>query len=157
MIYLSSQTTWNCIKKKLLANCKSNVLDLFLTNDDECVLQQASSPLVPVEPWHVPFEVDLNIVDNQGTACPRPIALSYSKGNYLGLYEFLASTDWSVITSCKEDVDKQVTMLTDTVTAAMKMFIPVYKQSVSIPSLVFLRIETCNEEKATLSQKLQAD
>lgn len=105
--------------------------DLFLTNDNECILQQASAPLVPVDTWHVPFEVDFSIADNQGTACPQATAFSYVKGNYLGLYKFLANTDWSVITSGKDDVDKQVLMLTDLVTTAMKMFIPAYEHGVT--------------------------
>lgn len=59
--------------------------------------------------------------------CSRPTDFSYSKGSYIGFYEFLANVDWSVITSPEVDVISQVSISTDTVTAAIKMFIPVSK------------------------------
>ncbi|CAN7974669.1 unnamed protein product [Ixodes persulcatus] len=78
-------------QKTFLVNYKGNVLDLFLTNDNECILHQSSAPLVPVDTWHVPFEVDLSIADNQGTPCPQATDFSYAKGITWGFTTFLGT------------------------------------------------------------------
>lgn len=105
-----------------IPNCAGNILDLVLSNVHILSLCLASDPLVQVDKFHPPLIVQLSL-PWKSRISSKPLAYSFLKGDYLGLYKYIETFDWSNVLAMS-DVDRATETLTTIVKDAIDTFVP---------------------------------
>jgi len=103
-----------------------NILDLLLTNAEEDIhsLQVHSTPLLSSDHYNITFSVTtVNKLSSKPTV---HYSFSYSKGDYLGLSNYLLQTDFAPCFLTHE-IDNIWHIIEHKLITAMKLFIPINK------------------------------
>ncbi|KAJ3646691.1 hypothetical protein Zmor_024267 [Zophobas morio] len=94
----------------LIMNSNLHLLDLVLTSSDlTCNVQRCDNALVPEDKHHPSLDIDVNIsVANHEVKFGKygdtndKMKYNFRKGNYVQLYDAIATKDWSQIRSVKD-------------------------------------------------------
>lgn len=120
----TSMTQLNNIK-----NCSENILDLCFSNIQNARVSMVDISLVKPDKLHPPFSVSAPVsIRHCGTSLKynELSPFCYARGDYIGLYSFFSSFDWSEIQELP-DCNAQVERFTEIVKSGMDQFIPKYK------------------------------
>lgn len=93
----------NFTQHNSVKNCDNRLLDLIISNVScDVSVEAADSPLIPVDPYHPPLSIDLNILSPTPTsAFPSNTNLRYNfrRADMELLCDNIDSADWSVLES----------------------------------------------------------
>lgn len=111
-----------------IANSCGNVLDLCISNNQPIEVSLSHISLVRPDKFHPPLKLTL-CISPEKPSFPRKIdktpRFAFKRGDYVGLYHDLSTTDWSLVTD-KPNVDDQVDQFTELILTSMRKFIPQY-------------------------------
>lgn len=131
----------NCIN-----NSNFDMLDLCFSNVCDFNTVLCSSPLVPLDPYHPAFTICMLGVEFSFETPPSVPFLDFEHGDYLRLYENLASVDWSKIL-LSSDLNFCVAFFTHSFQEVIKDCVPLRRGgSKKFPS--WFSIELRNELRA---------
>lgn len=116
-----------------IQNFNNNILDLVFCNlCDILHVVKCDSPLTKIDIHHVPFEIylDINILPSMKPTAV--ITYDFRKANYNNLNNHFNSIDWDSLFKNNSDVNIIVDLFYETITSAIKLFVPTklkYKNS----------------------------
>ncbi|CAG9781741.1 unnamed protein product [Diatraea saccharalis] len=108
-----------------ISNISGNILDLFLTNNQNCQLLCASDVLSKIDIVHPPFEVQISLSSPKYLPVNNEIPrYNFYKADYISLNRFLKSTPWSELFSKVTDVNEMVKHLYDVLRESISLYVP---------------------------------
>lgn len=116
-------------------NGSGSILDLCFTDISNVQVFHSDIAVVRPDKFHPPLLISTYLSvqrDIAPSSYSTPRRYCFRRGDYVGLYQYLSSADWSTVL-IHSDVDAQVDCFTDIIKNGMDRFIPKSKNSQKFP------------------------
>lgn len=117
----------SCYQINSYKNKKNKILDLFLTNIDDCSTAPVALPLVPFDEYHPPFCVKLLSLSKCGLSniiCHKPFSCyNYKNADYEIINRLISETNWDELLN-KKSSEVAANIFYETIFSIIRKHVP---------------------------------
>ena len=100
----------------------------FVTNIDEISLSQCNLLLLPIDLYHTPLVIKLDLRHQDNVKEESKRVCNFKRADFNGINSYLSTVDWSLMqTTCSTDVNNCVELFYDKILFAIDLFVPLCK------------------------------